>query len=93
MDLLPPVELRWPCDNNVASISAEHALSPVVLKPGEFGRGSDLPARRLVEVDAACALHGMTRFQALSLRRQLLRSRPRGMRRVNHSAAVRRRAL
>jgi hypothetical protein len=81
-------EIEWPCDGVVASIAVEVALKRVVLYNGEFGRGRDLPPGRLKEIDAACALHGMTRFQALSFRRQLLRAQPGGMARVNQSDAM-----
>ena len=62
-------------------------MARVVLRPGEFGRGRDLPRQRLLEIDAACAQHGMTRFQALSLRRQLLRAQH-GNARVNQSSLM-----
>jgi hypothetical protein len=78
----------WPCDGVVRSMSAERALAPVVLRRGEFGRGRDLPSHRLAEIESACARHGMSRFQALSFRRQLLRAQPGGMRRVNQSNAM-----
>jgi hypothetical protein len=56
----------------------------VVLKSGEFGRGRDLPADRIAQIDAVCHNHGITRHQALSLRRQLLRAQH-GNKRVNQS--------
>jgi hypothetical protein len=79
---VPPV--TWACDAVVRGEAADRAISSVVLRPGEFGRGRDLPADRLAEIDAACAQHGMTRYQALSLRRQMLRAKH-GMQRVNQS--------
>jgi hypothetical protein len=62
-------------------------MARVVLKPGEFGRGRDLSANRLEEVDNACEEFRMTRHQALSLRRSLMRQRD-GNRRVNQSAQM-----
>jgi hypothetical protein len=83
-----PSVVEWPCDMTVASAAVERALAPIVLRRGEFGRGRALPPHRLGEIDAACAAHGMQRNQALSLRRQLLRAQPGGMRRVNQSSAM-----
>lgn len=85
---LPPIVHEWRCDLTVSSRAVENLLKPIVLKKGEFGRGRDLPALRLAEIDAACNTHGITRHQALSFRRQLLRSRPGGMRRVGQSSAM-----
>lgn len=84
-ELAPMFTVIWPCDAVVDGDAVDRALKPVVLRPGEFGRGRDLPVDRLSEIDAACAQHMMTRHQALSLRRQLLRAQPNGMRRVNQS--------
>ena len=70
----PFFEVNWPCLEVMrGGVAAERALAAVVCRPGETGRGRDLDAARLAEVDAACAQHGMNRYQALSLRRQLMR--------------------
>jgi len=76
--------MLWACDAVVRSEAADRAMRSIVLRPEEFGRGRDLPADRLAEIDAACAEHAMTRYQALSLRRQLIRAEH-GMQRVNQS--------
>lgn len=80
--------IAWPCSNIVRSVHVENALKPIVLRPGEFGRGRDLPPYRLQQIETACVKHGMTHFQALSMRRQLLRAQPGGMVRVNRSSAM-----
>ena len=82
------LDVSWPCEGVVRSVASERALAPIVLRPGEFGRGRDLPRRRLDEIELACAEHGMHIHQALSLRRQLIRAKPGGMRRVNMSSAM-----
>ena len=79
----PPVffEIDWPCLEIVrGGVGAEQAMAAVVCRPGETGRGRDLGAARLAEIDVACAQHGMNRYQALSLRRQLMRASSRGRR-------------
>jgi hypothetical protein len=80
--------VEWPCHFSVSDVSVDQALSGIVLRPGEFGRGRDLPQDRLAEIDAACAQYKMSRHQALSLRRQLLRAQPNGMQKVNYSPAM-----
>lgn len=72
----------------VASKKCEVKVSQVVHRKGEWGRGRDLPQRRLDEISAACDTHGMTLYQGLSLRRSLLRSFPGGMRRVNRDSRM-----
>ena len=79
-----PISITWACDAVVRGEIVDLAMESIVLRPGEFGRGRDLPADRLAEIDAACAHHAITRHQALSLRRQLLRAK-RGNQRVNQS--------
>ena len=74
--------VEWPCNHIVSDVSVDRARSSIVLCKGEFGRGRDLPASRLVEIDAACAKYKVTRYQALSLRRQLQRAQPNGMQHV-----------
>lgn len=72
-------EVDWPCLEIVrGGVGAERAMAAVVCRPGETGRGRDLSAARLAEIDVACAQHGMNRYQALSLRRQLMRASSRG---------------
>lgn len=72
----------------VASKKCEVKVSQVVHRKGEWGRGRDLPQRRLDEISTACDKHGMTLYQGLSLRRSLLRSFPGGMRRVNRDSRM-----
>ena len=72
----------------VASRKSEEALCQVLHRSGEWGRGRDLPQHRLDEISQACDQYGMTLYQALSLRRSLLRSFPGGMRRVTHSSSM-----
>ena len=57
-------------------------------RKGEWGRGRDLPKKRLQEIQEACNNNGMTLYQALSLRRTMLRSFKNGMKRVNQSKAM-----
>jgi hypothetical protein len=74
-------EIDWPCLEIVrGGVGAEQAMAAVVCRPGETGRGRDLGAARLAEIDVACAQHGMNRYQALSLRRQLMRASSLGRR-------------
>ena len=83
----PPISITWVCDAVVRGETVDLAMESIVLRPGEFGRGRDLPADRLAEIDAACAQHAITRHQALSLRRQLLRVKH-GNQRVNQSSLM-----
>ena len=80
--------VEWPCDSIVSDVSVDQALSGIVLRPGEFGRGRDLPQHRRTEIDAACAQYKMSQYQALSLRRQLQRAQPNGMQKVAYSPAM-----
>ena len=57
-------------------------------RKGEWGRGRDLPKTRLQEIQKACDINGMTLYQALSLRRTMLRSSKNGMKRVNQSKSM-----
>jgi len=83
------VVIEWACGGVVESVDAEHAMSRVVMRRGDKpSRGRDLPVHRREEIARACATHGMHEHQALSLRRQLFRAKPGGMRRVNQSHAM-----
>jgi len=75
------------CDAVVSGETVDRAISSVLLRPEEFGRGLDLPAGRLAEIDAACAQLSMTRHQALGLRRQIMRA-THGMQRVHQSTLI-----
>eukprot|EP00797_Seminavis_robusta_P032429 Sro725_g193370.1 n/a (222) ;mRNA; r:41508-42380 len=72
----------------VASKKCETKVSQFLHRRGEWGRGRDLPRHRKEEIAAACARHGMTMHQALSLRRTMLRSFKGGMGRVTHSSSM-----
>lgn len=74
------ISVHWPCDSVVPSKKCEVAVSKVIHRRGEVGRGRDLPQHRLDEISASCEANGMTLFQALSLRRSKIRSFPGGMR-------------
>ena len=80
--------IDWPCDMVVASKRCEVKVREVVHRKGEWGRGRDLPQKRLDDISSACDTHGMTLHQALSLRRSMLRSFPSGMRRVSQSSKL-----
>ena len=82
------LSIDWPCEMVVASRNSEEMMCQVVHRSGEWGRGRDLPKERIDEISQACSQHGMTLYQALSLRRTMLRSFPGGMRRVNQSASM-----
>jgi hypothetical protein len=83
-----PASIKWPCDMAVASQKNETKVREIVHRKGEWGRGRDLPQHRLDEISRACSDNGMTLYQALSLRRSLLRSLPGGMRRVSQSSSM-----
>jgi hypothetical protein len=85
VDEIPVSTMIWECAAVVHGIDVDRAIASVVLLPGEFGRGRDLPTNRIAEIDAVCVQHWMVRYQALSLRRQLLRAEPGGMKRVGQS--------
>lgn len=57
------VNISWPCNSVVESKRVENAMRPVLHRKGEWGRGRNKAGNR----------HGMTLYQALSLRRGLLR--------------------
>ena len=75
------LELKWPCNNVVASVESERRLLPILHREGESGRGTDLPEARQEEIKALATECGFTLFQALSLRRTKLRSLPDGKQR------------
>lgn len=79
----------WPCRPAVASMQAELTVAKILIKKGDgFCRGRDLPERRQQQIRDVADRCGMTMYQALSLRRQILRSKPGGMYRVNTSNAM-----
>ena len=82
------VEIPWPLEQVVASRKSEARVSQVLHRKGEWGRGRDLPADRLREIEDACNRNGMNLFQALSMRRSMLRAMPGGMNKVNRSSAM-----
>ena len=82
------VSIAWPCDSIVASKKQEARVSQVLHRKNEWGRGRDLPQHRQDEISRACDTNGMTMYQALSLRRSMLRAMPGGMRRVSRSSAM-----
>lgn len=84
----PHITIDWPCGMVVASENTETAVSRVLHRRGEWGRGRDLPQHRQDEIAAVCDAKGMTLHQALSLRRSMLRSFPGGMARVNQSQSM-----
>lgn len=88
MELNTEVDLDWPCESVVASKKAELAVSRVLHRKGEWGRGRDLPKHRLDEISLVCEAHGMTLYQSLSLRRSMLRAKPGGMHRMSTSASM-----
>jgi hypothetical protein len=57
-------------------------------RKGEWGRGRDLPQHRLDQIQVSCEQNHITLYQALSLRRSMLRSFPGGMARVNQSSQM-----
>lgn len=77
--------LEWPCNSVVASVQIERRLLSVLHRKGESGRGMDLPDARQEEIKAFAAKCGATTYQALSLRRTLLRSFPSGNQRFGQS--------
>ena len=80
------IRITWQCNSVVASKSCELAMQHVLHRKGEWGRGRDLPPKRLDEISQAAEKQGMTLYQALSLRRGLLRSF--NMRRFVQSSAM-----
>jgi hypothetical protein len=82
------INIEWPCDAVVPSRKCENAVIQVLHRKDEWGRGRDLPQRRLDEIQSVCDQNHMTLYQALSLRRTMLRSFPNGMQRVNNSAQM-----
>ena len=82
------VEIQWPCRMVVPSKGCETRVIKTLHRKGEWGRGRDLPQQRIDQIQAACNQNNMTLFQALSLRRSMLRSFPNGMARVNQSSQM-----
>jgi len=80
--------IEWPCDSVVASVRCERRVSQVLHRRGEWGRGRDLPEHRTREIIDSCEANGMDLYQALSLRRSMLRAQPGGMRRVSQSSQM-----
>ena len=73
----PVVELQsleWPF-TPVTGSETSLVLVLIPTKKLEKGRGCDLPPDRISAIEAAAASSGMNLFQALSLRRQLIRAR------------------
>mmetsp|Transcript_7722 Transcript_7722/g.17454 ORF Transcript_7722/g.17454 Transcript_7722/m.17454 type:complete len:244 (-) Transcript_7722:44-775(-) len=83
-----PHAIDWPCDKIVTSKMCESRVIHTLHRKGEWGRGRDLPEKRLGEIQAACDASSMTLHQALSLRRTMLRTFPGGMKRVTQSKAM-----
>lgn len=82
------ITIEWPCDNIVPSKRCEKRVNQVLHRKGEWGRGRDLPDCRINEISDACEANGMDLYQALSLRRGMLRAMPGGMRRVQESSQM-----
>lgn len=82
------INITWPSDSVVPSRKCESAVIRVLHRKGEWGRGRDLPQTRIDQIKACCVANSMTLYQALSLRRTLLRSFPNGMKRVTHSSRM-----
>jgi hypothetical protein len=82
------IAIDWPCESVVASKQCENAVIQVLHRKGEWGRGRDLAPHRLDRIHRSCQDQGMTLYQALSLRRSMLRSFPGGMRRVTQSSSM-----
>ena len=82
------IEIHWPCDMAVPSKACEKRMMKVLHRRGEWGRGRDLPQHRKDEIQASCNKNHMTLYQALSLRRTILRSFPNGMARVSQSSSM-----
>lgn len=81
--------LVWKHRRPVPSVDAERTVSKVLILPGDgFCRGRDLPEKRQRQIEEVAHTHGMTLFQALSLRRQILRAKPGGMQRFAASNAM-----
>ena len=82
------IAIEWPCNSVVASKKCESTAIHALHRNGEWGRGRDLAPHRLDEISRSCQEQGMALYQALSLRRSMLRSFPGGMRRVTHSSSM-----
>eukprot|EP00979_Chaetoceros_neogracilis_P008322 scaffold1853_cov287-Chaetoceros_neogracile.AAC.24 len=85
---VPVVEIQWPCSMVVPSKMCETKVIHILHHKGEWGRGRDLAPKRLDQIQIACDQNHMTLYQALSLRRSMLRSFPNGMARVNQSSQM-----
>lgn len=65
------VEVNWPSVQVVrGDPGAESDLKQYLLRAGEAGRGIDLPEHRQLEIEEEAKKRGMTKCQAMSLRRQ-----------------------
>jgi hypothetical protein len=82
------VEIQWPCRMVVPSKECETRVIQTLHRKGEWGRGRDLPQHRLDQIQVSCEQNHMTLYQALSLRRSVLRSFPGGMARVSQSSKM-----
>lgn len=82
------VDIQWPCQMVVPTKQCENRIIETLHRKGEWGRGRDLPQYRIDEITAACKKNHFTLYQALSLRRTMLRSFPNGMKRVNQSSQM-----
>ncbi len=82
------VDIRWSCQMVVPKKRCETRVIQTLHRKGEWGRGRDLPQNRIDEIQAACNKNHMTLYQALSLRRSMLRSFPNGMAKVNRSSQM-----
>ena len=81
-------KINWPCEKVVPSKKCEARVIQTLHRTGEWGRGRDLPPHRLDEIQDACNNNSMSLYQALSLRRTLLRSFPNGMQKVSRSSQM-----
>ena len=82
------IQIKWPCRMVVPTKKCESRVIQILHRKGEWGRGRDLPQRRIDEISAACSKNHMLLYQALSLRRSMLRSFPNGMAKVNRSSQM-----
>ncbi len=82
------VNIRWQCQMVVPNKRCETRVIQNLHRKGEWGRGRDLPQNRIDEIQTTCNKNHMTLYQALSLRRTMLRSFPNGMAKVNRSSQM-----
>ena len=64
--------VTWP-NIQVVHGDVESDMKPFLLRPGETGRGIDLPQERQDEIEAEARRRGMTKPQAMSLRRHYIK--------------------